>query len=135
MNNKIIYASMILFFIGVLLIYPFLIGIFSISSLVRNDNIIEFSYGSVLLLSMPLLSYFFIEGSIRSIYLWLIKKQRNNKNYKIIGILLTLWVVLSLPISWLGGYYLTSNNYQKCPPVNMFTQYYTIDLSLCSSPP
>ncbi|WP_071997753.1 DUF1240 domain-containing protein [Morganella morganii] len=103
--------------------------------MIRNDNIIEFSYGSIILLSMLLLSYFFIEGSIRSIYLWLIKKQRNNKKYKIIGILLTLWVVLSLPISWVGSYYLISHNYQKCPPTNLFTQYYTTDLSLCSSPP
>ena len=125
MNNKIIYASVILFFIGIVLIYPFLIGIYSISSLIRSEDIIEFSYGSILLLSMPLLSYFFIEGSIRSIYLWLIKKQRNNKKYKIIGMLLTLWIVLSLPISWIGGYYLTLNNYQKCPPTNIFTQYYT----------
>lgn len=116
MNNKIIYASIIFLFIGVLLIYPFLIGIYSISSFINNEDMIEFSYGSVLLLSMPLLSYFFIEGSIRNIYLWLIKKQRNNKHYKIIGILLTLWVVLSLPISWIGGYYLTSHNYQKCLP-------------------
>ncbi|HAS8352641.1 TPA: DUF1240 domain-containing protein [Morganella morganii] len=63
------------------------------------------------------------------------EKTKKNISYQKIGMFIVIWIFLSFPITWIGGYYLTSNNYQKCPPTSLFTQYYTIDLSLCSSPP
>ncbi|XKD94626.1 DUF1240 domain-containing protein [Morganella morganii] len=134
MNKKIITSVIFLLSIGVALIPLFLFGINSIIDIIKKKEIVSFSYGLILTLSLPILSYFFIDISLRCIYFWVSKKQKTNKKYNIITILLTMWIFLSFPITWIGSYYLTSNNYQRCPSTNLFTQYYTTDLSLCPDP-
>ena len=134
MNKKIITSVIFLLSIGVALIPLFLFGINSIIDIIKKKEIVSFSYGLILTLSLPMLSYFFIDISLRYIYFRVSKKKITNKKYNIITILLTMWVFLSFPITWIGSYYLTSSNYQRCPSTNLFTQYYTTDLSLCSDP-
>lgn len=116
-----------------LLFIFFEISIKSLLSVLYKDSALQMSYGSVLCMIMPIIAYVFFSDSINVIYC-LIKKKKESKNtHNKKGLFVIAWIVLSLPVSWYLGFYLTSNGYQKCPSTDLFTQYYATDLSLCSS--
>ncbi|MBW5408756.1 DUF1240 domain-containing protein [Morganella morganii] len=132
--KKTIISSCYLTFVAVILIYPFLIGLDSINGIIKKQDIVSMSYGVILSLIAPIISYFAIDVALRSAYYFFYKKTTIKKTYKFVGVIIASWIFLSLPISLGMGFYLTSNGYQRCPSTNLFTQYYTTDLSLCPDP-
>ncbi|XKD93879.1 DUF1240 domain-containing protein [Morganella morganii] len=119
---------------GLLFVF-FEISLKSILSILYKDSILQMSYGSILCMIIPVITYVFFSDSIKVIYCLINKKKESKKEHNKKGFFVVSWFVLSLPITWYLSFYLTSNGYQKCPSTDLFTQYYTTDLFLCSSPP
>lgn len=134
-NNKKIF-----FFCVVFLLYTMLsllisyAGFESLFKIKNRSDIIPLSYVSILSLSGVILAFVFLNIIYNSIFYFINKNKKPEFTYKKTGIVLVCWIFLSFPISWGTGFYLTSNSYQKCPPTNFYSQYYTTDLSLCSDP-
>jgi len=133
-KGKLIKFSLSLFLFSVISFGVFLLGVLSFYDFFNASNVISLSYSSTLSLSGIIISYLFLNLLYNLIFQVIVKKTKKNISYQITGILLVIWIFLSFPITWIGSYYLISNNYQKCPPTNLFTQYYATDLSLCSDP-
>lgn len=134
-KGKLIKLSFCLFLFFMVSLGVFLLSLLSFYDFFNAADVISLSYSSTLCLSGIILGYFFLSLLYNIITQIIMKKPKKNISYQKIGMFIVIWIFLSFPITWIGGYYLTSNNYQKCPPTSLFTQYYTIDLSLCSSPP
>ncbi|MBW5407225.1 DUF1240 domain-containing protein [Morganella morganii] len=134
-KGKLIKLSLSLFLFFMISFGVFLLGVLSVYDFFNASDVISLSYSSTLCLSGIIISYLFLSLLYNLITQVIIKKPKKNISYQIVGIFLVIWIFLSFPITWIGSYYLTSHNYQKCPPTSLFTQYYTTDLSLCSSPP
>lgn len=133
-KGKLIKLSLSLFLFSVISFGIFLLGLLSVYDFFNTSNVILLSYASTLSLSGIIISYLFLNLLCNLIFQYISKKKPKNISYRITGILLVIWIFLSFPITWIGSYYITSNNYQKCPPTSLFTQYYATDLSLCSDP-
>lgn len=134
MRKKIIWSSLFLIIVAFTLMIGFFFSFYSMIDMFKKKDVLELSYASIAALITPVISIVLIDISIRGAYLLLKKNEKIKKTYKVSGLLVLLWLLISLPLSWLGSYYLISDNYQKCPPTDLFTQYYTTDLSLCSDP-
>lgn len=132
--KKVIISGGYFIFIAIVLVYPFFIGLDAIKSVLNKRDIVFMSYGAIFCLISPVISYFLIDVALRGFYYFFVKKTKIKKTYKLIGIIITLWIFLSFPISWGMSFYLTSNGYERCSSTNLFTQYYTTNLSLCSDP-
>lgn len=132
--KKVIISGGYFIFIAIVLVCPFFIGLDAIKSVLNKPDIVFMSYGAIFCLISPVISYFLIDVALRGVYYFFVKKTKIKKTYKLIGIIITLWIFLSFPISWGMSFYLTSNGYERCPSTNLFTQYYTTNLSLCSDP-
>ncbi|EMJ9774321.1 TPA: DUF1240 domain-containing protein [Morganella morganii] len=132
--KKIIMLGVAMLVVGMVVLYPFFLSINSIYKVISKKDILEMSYGVVICLVMPMITYLCIDISLRGMYLHFFKKEKIKSTYKISGVIIALWIFLSFPISWGMSFYLTSNGYERCPSTNLFTQYYTTNLSLCSDP-
>lgn len=134
-KGKLIKLSFCLFLFFMVSFGVFLFGLLSVCDFFNAADVISLSYSSTLCLSGIILGYFFLSLLYNITTQIIMKKPKKNISYQKTGIFIVIWIFLSFPITWIGSYYLTSHNYQKCPPTSLFTQYYTTDLSLCSSPP
>lgn len=133
-KGKLIKLSLSLFLFFIISFGVFLLGVFSVYDFFNASDVVSLSYSSMLCLSGIIISYLFLSLLYNLITQVIIKKPKKNVSYQMAGILLVIWFFLSFPITWIGSYYLISHNYQKCPPTDIFTQYYVTDLSLCSVP-
>ncbi|HDF2341036.1 TPA: DUF1240 domain-containing protein [Morganella morganii] len=133
-KGKLIKLSLSLFLFFIISFGVFLLGVFSVYDFFNASDVVSLSYSSTLCLSGIIISYLFLSLLYNLITQVIIKKPKKNVSYQMAGILLVIWFFLSFPITWIGSYYLISHNYQKCPPTDIFTQYYVTDLSLCSVP-
>lgn len=133
-KGKLIKLSLSLFLFFIISFGVFLLGVLSVYDFFNASDVVSLSYPSTLCLSGIIISYLFLSLLYNLITQVIIKKPKKNISYQTAGILLVIWFFLSFPITWMGSYYLISHNYQKCPPTDIFTQYYVTDLSLCSVP-
>lgn len=131
-KGKLIKLSLSLFLFFIISFGVFLLGVLSVYDFFNASDVVSLSYSSTLCLSGIIISYLFLSLLYNLITQVIIKKPKKNISYQTAGILLIIWFFLSFPITWMGSYYLISHNYQKCPPTDIFTQYYVTDLSLCS---
>ncbi|RUT65247.1 hypothetical protein CKG00_01670 [Morganella morganii] len=129
-----LFSLFILLVAGCVLFIIFLYSFFSIVDIINKKQTISLSYATVVCLIFPVLSYLLIDLSIRGTYLFFKEGKKTQKTYKVCGVIIASWLIISIPVLLGLSFYLTSNGYQKCPPKNLFTSYYTVDASLCSDP-
>ncbi|WP_156656681.1 DUF1240 domain-containing protein [Morganella psychrotolerans] len=133
-NKKIFFLCVVFLLYTILSLLVSYAGFESLFKIKNKSDIIPLSYASILSLSGVILAFIFLNIICNSIFYFINKNKKPEFTYKKTGIVLVCWIFLSFPISWGAGFYLTSNGYQKCPPTNFYSRYYTTDLSLCSDP-
>lgn len=127
-------SSLFLIIVSFTLMIGFFFSFYSMIAVFKKKDVLELSYSSIAALITPVISVVLIDISVRGAYLFFKKNEKIKKTYKASGFLILFWLLIAFPLSWIGSYYLNSNNYQKCPATDLFTQYYATDLSLCSDP-
>lgn len=131
-KKRILFSLFILLTASCVLLLIFLVSFFSVVDIINKSNVISLSYSTVVCLIFPVLSYSLIDLGVRGTYSFFKEGKKTQKTYKICGVIIASWLIISIPVLFGFGFYLTSNGYQKCPAKNLFTNYYTVDVSLCS---